>query len=309
MDNILSRLEQNFFHFVREVADCELLCERLRRSLCEMSDFTPHKAFLAVQGTPPKGYATVRDVYRWLLDQPHQSPRLFLEDVAAFVLPFCARGDDGREELRYEGFMRIVNPRENAAVKSVAICRSGLAGPHSFASYTYRRDAPKGLLSQETNYRMCRLFSFEMESGRQLQIHRRLLEEHGITAVEAFRVLSSVKVAPSNVAYVAKSELRVLLVHRLRELTAKQCDAFCRRAMVSGTGGLTFQDMEKLLHPPCESYIDMDPEVARQESGRNLPPHLVSFLEQEALIKPLKKPPPTLRLLPLTSQVQKAQLC
>jgi len=276
-----------------------------------MSDFTPHKAFLAVQGTPPKGYATVNDVYRWMLNQPHQSPRLFFEDVAAFVLPFCARSDDGREELRYEGFMRIVMPKENPAVKSVAVCRSGLAGPHSYASYTYRRDVPHGLLSHETSYRICRLFDFEMENGRQLQIHRRLLLEHGITPAEAFRVLSSVKLPPSNGSYVAKSELRVLLVDRLRELTAKQCDAFCRRAMVSGTGGLTMQDMENLLQPPCGSYVDVDPfasEVPRQESGRNLSPHLHSILFQEALIKPLNKPPPTLRLLPLTSPVQTAKL-
>merc|ERR1719237_163846 len=85
----LSHDKKVLITFIKALADGEIDCERERQHLSEMVAFLPAEVFRDLQGSPLKGYITVRDVHSWLSDQPHQLPRLLLQDVAAFVLPYC----------------------------------------------------------------------------------------------------------------------------------------------------------------------------------------------------------------------------
>mmetsp|Transcript_146577 Transcript_146577/g.408363 ORF Transcript_146577/g.408363 Transcript_146577/m.408363 type:complete len:644 (-) Transcript_146577:209-2140(-) len=242
--------------FLKVTADGEMTCERSRQCLCEAHDFVPHEFFRVMQGSPPKGFITVRDVHSWLSDQPHRLPRMLNEDVAAFFDPYA----NSNGELRYEGFLKMLLPRDDPALREVALNRNATG------HWTHPHDVLNGFISAETSYRVCRLFEEEIELARHLHFHRKALREQGVTPRDAFSYLASEKSAVSGIGFISQTELRLLLVERLGELTLQQCEALFRRASVISSGGITYEDVVHLLQPHGEQNL------ARPVSPRHLSP-------------------------------------
>lgn len=225
--------------FIRVVADGENCCERARVAASEAPDFVPSEAFKVLQGTPPKGYISIRDVHSWLADQPHRLPRLLHDDIAEFLLPHCNSGS----ELRYDAFLKLVLPRDDPALREISLNRN------ANVPFTHARDFPGGHMSPDTCYRLCRLFEEEIDLSRHLHFHRKALRELNVNSHNAYQFLSLVKATVSIVGFLSQAELRVLLVDQLRELTGSQSDAFYRRASNTSTAGLTLEDMMSILKP------------------------------------------------------------
>jgi len=233
----LSHDKKVLITFIKALADGEIDCERERQHLSEMVAFLPAEVFRDLQGSPLKGYITVRDVHSWLSDQPHQLPRLLLQDVAAFVLPYC----DSHNELHFEGFLRMILPKDDASLNARVLKRNATRPPS---------DSGDGFLAREVACGLCRLFEAEIDITMHCNFHRKALQEHGVSPVDAFVFLSSGKVFSCSLS---AWELRRLLLDRLGELSAEQCSAFYRRATgFSGTGSITREQVVRLLsHNTC----------------------------------------------------------
>mmetsp|Transcript_8285 Transcript_8285/g.15666 ORF Transcript_8285/g.15666 Transcript_8285/m.15666 type:complete len:643 (+) Transcript_8285:133-2061(+) len=239
--------------FIKSVANGELTCERHRQTLCESSDFVPREAFQLLHGSPPKGHAGVRDVHKWILQQPHwqrrDSPLQNENDVAEFVQPFCSFGA-GLRELCYEGFLKMVLPRTNLGLRDLALSRDATGGPRTHGRQ-YMHNG--GHVSGQTCHCMCVLFEEEVALAKELRTHRKILQQLRVTPHGAFRFLSKATLSmdtatPGSQIVLSSEELRLLLTNRLGELSNPQSDAFFRRVSNHCSDGLITDDLVQFLH-------------------------------------------------------------
>jgi len=228
--------------YLKIAADGELVSEQAKRSLIELLEFVPSEAFRAVEGFPAKGYISVRDVHSWLTDQPRRRlPSITQQDIAEFLLPHCPHG-----ELTYEGFVKLVLPRETPGARSLTL-RSFYGTNPVAGRGACDHTAPS--LHANVAQRLRELLEVEIELAQHLHANRKMLQ---VSPDDAFTFLSSltpvVPLAP-NTGFLSMWELRLGLVDRLGVLDAPQCDALFNRASHYSSNGLSCEDLARLLRP------------------------------------------------------------
>jgi len=235
MEGVHALAIQNVFvPLIKAVAEGEITCERARQRLSESpAAFTVHDAWLSLQGNSAKGYVTVTDVHSWLREQPHRLPRMLQDDVADVVFPFC----NASGELHYEGFLRMVLPRDDSTLRELSISRINGQSIDVRSSH---------LMSTEASYRLARLLEEEIDIAVHLHQHRRVVVKQGLTPTDAFHFLSQGKPLGYSISLI---ELQYLLYDRLGELSIPQVAAFFRRACMFSSVSLTYEDVVHLLNP------------------------------------------------------------
>eukprot|EP00930_Biecheleria_cincta_P020242 TRINITY_DN15266_c0_g1_i1.p1 TRINITY_DN15266_c0_g1~~TRINITY_DN15266_c0_g1_i1.p1 ORF type:complete len:1254 (-),score=117.23 TRINITY_DN15266_c0_g1_i1:37-3798(-) len=193
---------------LRVSADGELSVEQARCRLCEVKDFDPTTAFRTLCGNwsaTHQGWISVHDIYAWLGRQEHTAAGILLEEVAELLKPFL----NAHGELRYDGFLRLVLPRDpaHAWLKEAALLR------RSHPGNTKNTTA----VSSDVSYRLCRLIEGERDIRARIEIQRRRLVELRPWRGQVVALLT------------APGGPRHALVDRNKILDEQHCEALLRR--------------------------------------------------------------------------------
>lgn len=237
---------------LRVVAQGELQAEQLRMRLGECHDFEPYETFQDMQGGPRShsGCLTSYSLHRWMAEQPHNLACTHVEDVAAMLAPY----EGQRGELRYDGFLNIVLPKDPSHLwLKDAILARGTRPVWNAGSLNKQ-------MSPEVAYRLCQLFEAEIDVGRHLKFHRKSLLELGTPIPNICKFLDFKQgVCAGMGGLISPSSIRQALVDESLALTIPQCDALLRRINPSGACLAPFSEVAKALqlgpHWPS-SYVD-----------------------------------------------------
>eukprot|EP00928_Gymnodinium_smaydae_P022512 TRINITY_DN18880_c0_g1_i2.p1 TRINITY_DN18880_c0_g1~~TRINITY_DN18880_c0_g1_i2.p1 ORF type:complete len:679 (+),score=115.01 TRINITY_DN18880_c0_g1_i2:86-2122(+) len=254
MDALSAAQQSALVALLRTLADAELDVEILRVRLCEVIDFDPYESFRDIQQIwqRPKGFVSAVDLHAWLGSQPsHKASYALLEDVAATLAPYV----NGAGELQYEGFLRLVLPRDPSStwLRELALRRGGVlatAVPYSFVG----RDGVPRPIRPEVAHHLCHLLQSEMDMNRRLKYHRRNLMGVSVEMVARFLDAASGLCAGLS-GLVSTRAIRKVLVERLRALTPTQCDALVRRINPSDACLAAVEDLNKYLSPPLPPIV------------------------------------------------------
>lgn len=230
--------------FLKALAEGEAQAEQVRCRLCKMSTFEPHEIFKALQGdrVGQKGWICAYDVHPWLAAQHHVLSSSSLEDVNTILTPFGNR----LGEVRFEGFMRLVLPKDpaNAWLKDTALSR----GPQPILA-TAVGDGNN--ISGEAALGLCELFKAECDLHRHLRYHRDNLRALGVRNDQVMRFMDAEQgVCAGMGGLIAPRAVRHLLVDTLQALSGQQCDAFLRRINPRGACLVSFEELVKYLSSP-----------------------------------------------------------
>eukprot|EP00929_Paragymnodinium_shiwhaense_P051706 TRINITY_DN25979_c0_g2_i1.p1 TRINITY_DN25979_c0_g2~~TRINITY_DN25979_c0_g2_i1.p1 ORF type:complete len:779 (+),score=132.92 TRINITY_DN25979_c0_g2_i1:128-2464(+) len=233
--------------FLRAIADGERLAEQARCRLCEVRDFDPYDAFKKLQGGwhKQRGWLSAMDLHGWLGSQPHHLSHAPLEEVASMMTPYV----NVHGELRYEGFLRLVLPKEssNGWLKEMALVRSSQAS-------AFETNPEK--IGAEAAYRICQVIEAEVDMNRHLKFHRGTLRELGVHKDAILRFLDSDQgVCAGLGGLISPGAVRGVLVARLQAMTPPQCDALLRRINPTGACLASFSDLLKYLSPPMPPFM------------------------------------------------------
>jgi len=158
--------------FTRAVVDFEEVAEARRRSLAETWDFVPFEAFTALRSpsSAQKACLTATDIHDWL-SQESSFAVVTLDDVASSIQArTTAYG-----ELSYGGFLRMVLP---SYASDEWLQETILKRGHSSSAV----DNQTSQVSLAVASRLRHLFEHEIESSKQLQAQRQILQDLGVTA-------------------------------------------------------------------------------------------------------------------------------
>jgi len=158
--------------FTRAVVDFEEVAEARRRSLAETWDFVPFEAFTALRSpsSAQKACLTATDIHDWL-SQESSFAVVTLDDVASSIQArTTAYG-----ELSYGGFLRMVLP---SYASDEWLQETILKRGHSSSAL----DNQTSQVSLAVASRLRHLFEHEIESSKQLQAQRQILQDVGVTA-------------------------------------------------------------------------------------------------------------------------------
>jgi len=234
-----ARQEAALLALLRVAADGELVAEQMRCRLCESYDFDPYELFKCLQGTwcSQKGWINTHDLHRWLTGQPHGLAKVSVDDVAGLMALYEMQPG----EIRYEGFLRIVLPKDpaNSWLKDAAMMRSSQGA--------YRPGTMDGRVLPEVAYRLCLLFENEVDICRHLKFHRNYLLDLGIDRLVILRFFDSDPGASSLSGLISQMGMRRILVEKLGALTFAQCEALLRRINPSGSSLTTVDELYKVL--------------------------------------------------------------
>jgi len=233
---------------LRVVADGEVMAEQARCRLCEVMEFDPYSTFQQVQGMrPQKGWLTAYDLHSWLLSQPHSMAGTMIDDVATIIAPFL----NAHGQLRYEGFLRLVLPKDatHAWLKELALVRG--------SNVTLQADPDR--CPPEVAYRLCQLLETEIDVSRHLKFHRKELQDRYVDFSTIVAFLDRERGDTAAVTgLLSPGSLRYLLVERLQELTTTQCEALLRRLNPNGAYMLPTDELSRLITGRSIS-VDMPP--------------------------------------------------
>lgn len=221
--------------FLRDVADSELVAEEARCRLCEARGFDLYGAFLILQQLArlPRGGVGANEIHAWMAARPPRGDgTITLKDVNDMLEAYV----DPVGELRYEGFLRMVLPRDqrNAWLKEALLCREARS------SSRWRQEGSTD--SSEVSCRLHTLLEIEMRYCRNLMFHRRVLEDLSIDVWYLSSLFHLGEAIGSSAELVHTDVARNSIVHELRALTSEQFDAVLRR--VNPVGGCLFSAPE-----------------------------------------------------------------
>mmetsp|Transcript_58843 Transcript_58843/g.164335 ORF Transcript_58843/g.164335 Transcript_58843/m.164335 type:complete len:788 (-) Transcript_58843:69-2432(-) len=242
-----SRRQQAVIAFLRAVADGELAVEEARCKLCDLRNFDLYEAFICLQlpgigSTAPRGWLDAADLKAWMASHSHRLLDNTLEDVSAMLVPYANR----LGELRYEGFLRMVLPKDprNAWLQEVLLAR----GANLWSMY-----GEKGCQSSDVNDCLCRLFENEIDLYKHLRFQRKMLRD---LAVDEHNVapLLELEIRRGD-TLLHPDTLRIALIDKLHAMSPTQCDALLRRISPSGElrGLMTLAELLSFFfsHPPA----------------------------------------------------------
>eukprot|EP00927_Polykrikos_kofoidii_P065033 TRINITY_DN60831_c0_g1_i1.p1 TRINITY_DN60831_c0_g1~~TRINITY_DN60831_c0_g1_i1.p1 ORF type:complete len:828 (-),score=132.71 TRINITY_DN60831_c0_g1_i1:120-2603(-) len=248
--NVLNAAQQSsLLAFLRVMADHELSAEQTRRRLCEANDFDPYDTFKCLQGgyNSQKGYVSAMEVFRWVKVQPHHFANAHLEEIASMLAPFV----NVKGELRYEGFLRIVLPKDPANTWLKDSCLARKSAPSQMLFLRGTSPVKNHGLPKEVAFRLCQLFENEVNMHRHLQIYREGLSDSGVKDESVLKFLDSEQgVCAGMCGLVSPNAVRRVLVDRVQALTPLQCDGLLRRINPSGACLAAFDELTKYLSPP-----------------------------------------------------------
>jgi len=264
----LDRLQQTaLVALFRAVADGEVSSERARCQLCETPNFQPYDTFMNLQSAhrSQRGWLTAADVHSWLAEQPHTLVGLSLDDVVAVVFPGCNIHD----ELRYEGFLRMVLPRDpSVAWLRDVVLRRG-----------QQRNEPQSQIPPEVSYRLAQFLECEVDMSRHLRYQRKNLKDQGVDAVMVQRFFTEPGSTRSMLhAPLSGHSMYRNLVERAGELTPSQCDALLRRINPDNPALVSMEELTKMLSGPITMKSSLSPRSIAANQYRDLSPVHVRVL-------------------------------
>lgn len=222
---------------LKTAADGEAEIDFIRARMCEDSEFEPYTAFKALQLNPmTSGVLTAKDITIWLSRQYYKTSLLREKDVQAILEHYST---DGSGSLRYEGFLKLVLPREDKRVRSLVMCRRsgsmleremGRDGGYHFIRLLEQEAA----LYDELTLRRKRLLEYQWREDRS-NIHSR-----------AFHWLQSMSSAP-NLSHVSVLAVCRLLCDVKELVSIGQVEQLFHRVNTSGTDMLSYNEFEKFL--------------------------------------------------------------
>ncbi|CAE7476687.1 unnamed protein product [Symbiodinium natans] len=238
--------ESSALAVLQVAAEGELALEQARCRLCELREFDPNEFFLSLfahWSSAQQGWISVHDVFSWLGQQLHSAAGILVEEVAAVLAPVL----NPHGELRYNGFLRLVLPRDpaNSWLKEATLLRSG-----------YRGGPSSQIIPTEVSYRFCRLIEGERDLIARLGIQRRRLAD-----LQPHRKsLEALLTAPGGP--------RHLLVDRLKVCDDVRCEALLRRVGLEcnwTSGGIipaaSAEELVDFILKPQPGWIRGGPEM------------------------------------------------
>lgn len=232
--------QRALLQLLRVVADSEVAAEDARCRLCEVSGFDPFESFQSLQGSPPgqKGWISANALHVWLAAQPHGLAGALSEEITTMIKPYM----NYHGELRYDGFLRLVLPKDSAHhwLKEVTVMRGAQA------SWTMG----EGKMSPEIAYRLCQLLDVEVDLHRHLKFHRRTLRDHFVGPRDVLRFLDREQGPCAGLGgLISPAAVRRLLVDVHEALTPGQCDALLRKINPSGACLAPFDELARIVDP------------------------------------------------------------
>lgn len=217
-------------------SDGEASVELMRQKLCECNLFEPYQAFKSLQGDSLKCQLNLDDLSKWLGEQPFKTVFVTDEELAQALHPFVAEEDIA---LRYEGFLKMVLPRDNPMLRSLAMTR------HEHGLKDIGRDV---------GYNLIRLLEEEGKVHTVLMKRKRRLMDIAANSAlrqdiifRAFRWLQSESSVPG-MTHISPLALRRLLHDTIGAFTLEQVESLFRRVNVSGSGMLSYNEWENFLN-------------------------------------------------------------
>eukprot|EP00929_Paragymnodinium_shiwhaense_P093232 TRINITY_DN53370_c0_g1_i1.p1 TRINITY_DN53370_c0_g1~~TRINITY_DN53370_c0_g1_i1.p1 ORF type:complete len:699 (+),score=115.96 TRINITY_DN53370_c0_g1_i1:76-2172(+) len=254
--------------FLRTVAEGEEAVEEARCRLCETPNFDVYDAFVALQEyrqrpprstTAQKGWVDVADIQAFTSSLPHRMLGVHSDDAAALIAPYVNRAF----ELRYEGFLRMILPKDprHNRLQELLLARGARVPPlpRSWQAGAVSSDAVPGLPT-DVAVKLCHLFESEIDLCRHLKFHRKILAELNICQQTLVEILElpqpwesqggSLAAATSAPTFVQPEALRELLVDKLRVLSPAHFAALVRRLNPSGACLLTMAELTEFIVAP-----------------------------------------------------------
>lgn len=236
--NLLNTKEEIcLISLLRCAADGESNVERMRQTMCESSLLEPYQMFKTLQSDSLKCLLSVDDLSQWMREQPYKTTLLSDQELAQALQPYVA---DDKEEvaLRYEGFLKLILPRDNPMLRSLVMTRHerGVSHLAREVGYSFVRLIEKdGELHSELMMRKCRLMDSSANSPLKQDIIYR-----------AFRWIQS-ESSVVGMTHISPLSLRRLLHDTVGALTIEQVESLFRRINVSGSGMVSFAEWESFL--------------------------------------------------------------
>ncbi|CAD7944088.1 unnamed protein product [Amoebophrya sp. A120] len=221
---------------LKVAADGEAECDFIRARMCEDPEFEPYTAFKALQLKPmTSGVLTAKDITVWLTRQYYKTSLLRERDLQNLIDHYSM----GEGVLRYEGFLKLVLPREDKRVRSLVMCRR--------SSSMLERE-----MGRDGGYHFIRLLEQECALYEELTLRRKRLleyewrEDREHIAQRAFTWLQSMSSAPG-VTHVSVLAVCRLLCDVKELLSINQVEQLFHRVNLSGTDMLSFAEFDKFL--------------------------------------------------------------
>lgn len=222
---------------LRCAADGEEKIERLRQSLCEFGAFEPYQVFKVLQ---QNSVLSLEDLSLWLAQQPYKTTLITDEELAQMLVPHL-ENDTDTPALRYEGFLKLLLPRDNQKVRSAALTRGERAG-------LYKNGIPR-----EVGYKFVRLLDQEGFLCSELAQRRRRLIENSVKSsftqeftLRSFNWLQRESALPG-MTHVSPLALRRLLHDTMGAFSRVQVESLFSRINLSGSGMLSYNEWEQFL--------------------------------------------------------------
>jgi len=239
-DNLLDTKEEiSLVSLLRCAADGENSVELVREMLCELPTFEPYQVFKALQRDSVRCMILLDDLIDWVREQPYKSTLLTESDLAQAVEPFIS--GDKEPALRYEGFLKLVLPRDSPMLRSLAMTRHG-----DSLDFGAR-------ITREVGERFIRLLEAEAQVHAELVARkRRLIECSRVDPMQpdiiqrSFRWLQSESSVPG-LSHISPLGLRRMLHDLIGAASLDQVGSLFRRINVSSSGMLSFYEWENFL--------------------------------------------------------------
>eukprot|EP00397_Hematodinium_sp_SG-2012_P001838 GEMP01001843.1.p1 GENE.GEMP01001843.1~~GEMP01001843.1.p1 ORF type:complete len:796 (+),score=163.60 GEMP01001843.1:236-2623(+) len=219
-------------------ADGEMNVEFLRQNICKFSVFEPYQVFKQLQQDPLKCYLSINDLSIWLNSQPFKNAIISDEELAQVQQPYISE-DKSQLAIRYEGFLKMILPRDNPMLRSLSMTR------HEHGN--------SATITREVGYNLVRLLEQEGQMHSELMVRKRRIMDHAAHSPlkqdiinRTFRWLQSESSVPG-LSHISPLGLRRLLHDTIGAFSLDQVESLFRRINVSGSGMLSFAEWESFL--------------------------------------------------------------
>jgi len=240
IDNMLGTKEEiSLVSLLRCAGDGENNVELVCQMLCEIPTFEPYQVFKALQRDSVRCLLSLDDLTMWVREQPHKSTFLTASELAQVIQPFIST--EKEPSLRYEGFLKLVLPRDSPMLRSLAMTRHG-------DNLDYG-----STIGREVGDRFIRLLEAEAQIHQELAARKNRLMSNSKPdpmrpdiIQRSFRWLQSESSVPG-LSHISPLGLRRLLHDALGAVSLDQVEALFRRINVSSSGMLSFYEWDNFL--------------------------------------------------------------
>lgn len=242
--HIDSREEIALMSLLRCAADGEANVETHRQMLCELPSFEPYQMFKALQYDSVRCLLSLDDLKYWVRNQDWKATLLTDDELSSIFQPFCSNSDE--PFMRYEGFLKLVLPRDNPMIRSLAMTRHGDNLDYS----------QKNQISRDVVERFVRLLEAEaqchsetiLRKRRLMDVEDQRLKYSSDIIHRTFRYLQTeASASVAGLAHLSLLSLRRMLYDATGGLTLSQVESLFRRINVSSSGMISFFEWEQFI--------------------------------------------------------------